>query len=73
VISLWVWLGFNRDVDFVNNSTNNAVGSRAEKREALDDLLQRLGIDEDEIDDLVFEDEEEVPKEGMKCFALARV
>jgi hypothetical protein len=36
-------------------------------------MLQRLGIDEDELDDLVFEDEEEAPKEGLKWFALARV
>jgi hypothetical protein len=36
-------------------------------------MLQRLGIDEDELDDLVFEDEEEAPKEGLKWLALARV
>jgi hypothetical protein len=36
-------------------------------------MLMRLGIDEEEIDDLVFEDETDVPKEGMKWTALARV
>jgi hypothetical protein len=36
-------------------------------------MLQRLGIDEDEIDDLVFEEEESAPKEGIKWMALARV
>jgi hypothetical protein len=29
-------------------------------------LLQRLGIDEDEIDDLVLEDEADFVKEGIK-------
>ncbi|KAK1649225.1 hypothetical protein QYE76_067030 [Lolium multiflorum] len=41
--------------------------------EALDDLLNRLGIEEDEIDDLIFEEEEAAPKEGIKWMALARV
>jgi hypothetical protein len=36
-------------------------------------MLRRLGIDEEEIDDLVFEDEETAPKEGIKWMALARV
>jgi hypothetical protein len=40
--------------------------------ETLDDLLQRLGIDEDEIDDLVFK-ETDLPKEGIKWMALAHV
>jgi hypothetical protein len=33
-------------------------------------MLSRLGIDEDESDDLVFEDETEVPKEGIKWMAF---
>jgi hypothetical protein len=32
-----------------------------------------LGIDEDEIDDLIFEEEADVPKEDIKWLALARV
>jgi hypothetical protein len=36
-------------------------------------MLKRLGIEEEEFDDLVFEDEEEAPKEGLKWMALARV
>jgi hypothetical protein len=43
------------------------------KQEGLDDMLLRLGIDKDEIDDLIFEDKEEAPKEGIKWLALARV
>ena len=33
----------------------------------------RLGINEEEIDDLVFEGEPDAPKEGVKWMALARV
>jgi hypothetical protein len=33
-------------------------------------MLQFLGIEEDEFDDLVFEDEEDVPKNGLKWMAL---
>jgi hypothetical protein len=36
-------------------------------------MLRRLGIEEEEIDDLVFEEEEAAPKEGIKWMALARV
>jgi hypothetical protein len=54
-------------------STNKAEGSGTKRAEGIDDMLQRLGIEDDEIDDLVFEEEEEVPKEGLKWFALARV
>jgi hypothetical protein len=32
-----------------------------------------LGIDEDEIDDLIFEEGEYAPKEGMKLMALPNV
>jgi hypothetical protein len=45
-------------------------GSGSKKPKAIDDLLQRLGIEDDEIDDLVFEEEESVPKEGVKWMAL---
>jgi hypothetical protein len=54
-------------------SSDRSEGSRVKKQEGLDDMLQRLGIDEGEIDDLIFEDEEEAPKEGIKWLALARV
>ena len=46
-----------------SSSTNQAGGSGSKTSENLDDLLLRLGIDEDEIDDLVIEDRE-IPKEG---------
>jgi hypothetical protein len=36
-------------------------------------MIRRLGIEDDEIDDLVFEDEVSAPKQGMKWMALARV
>jgi hypothetical protein len=39
------------------------LGTKTDER--LGDLLQRLGIDEDEIDDLVFEDQLDAPKEGL--------
>jgi hypothetical protein len=44
---------------------------REAKKQKLDDMLQRLGIDEDHIDDLVFE-ETDLSKEGIKWMALAR-
>jgi hypothetical protein len=43
------------------------------KDETINDMLNRLGIEDDEFDDLVFEDEEDAPKEGLKWMALARV
>jgi hypothetical protein len=55
------------------SSTSQAGGSGSKKAEAIDDLLQRLGIEEDEFDDLVFEEQESAPKEGMKWTALARI
>jgi hypothetical protein len=54
-------------------SGNIPSGSGGKKDESLDDMLQRLGFDDGEIDGLVFEEEKEVPKEGMKWLALARV
>jgi hypothetical protein len=54
-------------------SSNQASGSGSKKPEAIGDLLQRLGIDDDELDDLVFEDEESAPKQGIKWMALAKV
>jgi hypothetical protein len=48
-------------------------GSGSKKEEQLGDLLQRLGIDEDEIDDLVFEEEADAPKDGIKWMALVKV
>jgi hypothetical protein len=40
--------------------------------ESIDDMLERLRIEEEEFDDLVFE-EEEAPKEGIKWMALCRI
>jgi hypothetical protein len=47
------------------SSTDQGEGSGCRKGEAINDLLQRLGIDDDEIDDLIFESEETVPKKGI--------
>jgi hypothetical protein len=54
-------------------SGNIASGLGCKNDESLDDMLQHLGFDDGEIDDLVFEEEHEVPKEGVKWLALARV
>jgi hypothetical protein len=59
-------------VEPASSSTTRGSGSGSKKPDDLDDLLQRLGIDEDEIDDLIFEDTD-LPKEGIKWMALARV
>jgi hypothetical protein len=56
-----------------SSANQSASGSGTKKGEAIDDMLKRLGIEDDEIDDLVFEDEVDVPKTGMKWTALARV
>jgi hypothetical protein len=56
-----------------SSATGHGEGSGSKKGEAIDDLLQRLGIEDDEIDDLIFEEEETAPKEGIKWLALARV
>jgi hypothetical protein len=56
-----------------SSSTAGPSGSGSKKSETIDDQLQCLGIEDDEIDDLVFEEEESVPKEGVKWMALVRV
>jgi hypothetical protein len=43
-----------------SSSTAGPSGSGPKKSETIDALLQRLGIEDDEIDDLVFEEEESV-------------
>ncbi|KAK1660417.1 hypothetical protein QYE76_048576 [Lolium multiflorum] len=55
------------------NSGNWPDGSNKQKEEGIDDMLHRLGIGEDDFDDLVFEEIEGAPKEAMKWMALARV
>jgi hypothetical protein len=55
------------------SSAGKGNGPGSKKTPGIDDMLLRLGIEEDEIDDLVFEDEVDAPKEGMKWTALARV
>jgi hypothetical protein len=55
------------------SSTEESGGSGSKKAESIDEMLQRLGIEADEFDDLVFEEEESAPKEGIKWMALARV
>jgi hypothetical protein len=58
-------------------SESSGVGGAADsgrmKGETLEEMLLRLGIKEDEADDLIFEEEEAAPKEGIKWIALARV
>uniref|UniRef100_A0ACD5ZER8 Uncharacterized protein n=1 Tax=Avena sativa TaxID=4498 RepID=A0ACD5ZER8_AVESA len=58
---------------YLANSSNRPGGSGGKKAEAIDDMLNCLGIEEEEFDDLVFEDEECALKEGIKWMALARV
>lgn len=53
------------------SQTGESSGSKKEDR--IDNLLQWLGIDEEEIDDLVFEEEADAPKEGIKWMALVKV
>jgi hypothetical protein len=52
-------------------SSTQASGSGSKKAKNLDDMLNRLGIEEDEIDDLAFE--ETLPKEGIKWMAISKV
>uniref|UniRef100_A0ACD6A4J7 Uncharacterized protein n=1 Tax=Avena sativa TaxID=4498 RepID=A0ACD6A4J7_AVESA len=52
---------------------NQTRGSGSRKDESVNNMLLRLGIDDDEIDDLAFEEQEDAPKEGIKWMALARV
>jgi hypothetical protein len=54
------------------SSSNQASGSGSKDPEAIDAMLWRLRIEEKEIDDLIFEEEESVPKE-VKWMALAKV
>jgi hypothetical protein len=55
------------------SSTDQPSGSGSKKVEAIDDLLLRLGIEDNEIDDPIFEEEESALKQGIKWMALARV
>jgi hypothetical protein len=55
------------------NSSNQASESGSKKEEAIGDMLISLGIEDDKLDDLVFEDEESAPKQGIKWMALAKV
>ncbi|KAK1698887.1 hypothetical protein QYE76_015584 [Lolium multiflorum] len=54
------------------SSANSANGSGSKKGEKIGDLKLRLGIEDDEFDDVVFEEEETVPKQGMKWLALVK-
>jgi hypothetical protein len=56
-----------------SSSMNDPSGSGPKISEPIDELLHRLGIKDDEIDDLVFEEEESAPEEGVKWMALVRV
>jgi hypothetical protein len=55
------------------NSSTAASGSGSKKTPTIDDMLCRLGIEEEECDDLIFEEQDEAPKEGLKRMALAKV
>ena len=67
--------GFSTMASPANSSTQSAQanGSGSKKEEAIGDMLLRLGLEEDEIDDFVFEEEESAPKLGMKWMTLAKV
>ena len=55
------------------SSSNKASGLGSKKEEKIGDMMQRLGIEEDEFNDLVFAEEETAPKQGMKWLALVKV
>jgi hypothetical protein len=55
------------------SSSSKVSGSGGRKDVAIDDMIQRLRIEDDEFDGLVFEDEEDASKEGIKWMALAKV
>jgi hypothetical protein len=55
------------------SSANSASGSGSKKEERIGDLMLRLGIEDDEFDDVVFEEDETAPKQGMKWLALVKV
>jgi hypothetical protein len=59
--------------DSGSSSTNKPGASESKEKENIDVMLQCLGIEEDKFDDLIFQEEEEAPKEGLKLMALARV
>jgi hypothetical protein len=54
-------------------SSTQASRSGSKKEEAIGEMLNRFGIEDDELDDLVFEEEESAPKQGIKWMALAKV
>jgi hypothetical protein len=56
-----------------SSATQQAGGSGSKPCENLKDMFLMLGIEEDEAGDLVFKDEPEAPKEGLKWLALAKV
>jgi hypothetical protein len=56
-----------------SSSNHDGGGSVCTKDEAIRDLLLRLGLEEDELDDLVFEEEDSAPKQGIKWMALVKV
>jgi hypothetical protein len=55
------------------SSSTGPGGSGGKKKENINEMLERLGIEDDEFDDLDFEEEEESPQQGLKWMALARV
>jgi hypothetical protein len=54
-------------------SSNQGTAPGTKRDEPIGDLLQRLDLDEEEINDLVFEEEETAPKQGLKWMALLKV
>ena len=48
------------------SSSNQTSDPGGKNPEAIGDLLQRMGIEEGEFEDLVFEEEEDAPKLGIK-------
>jgi hypothetical protein len=54
-------------------SSNQGTAPGTKRDEPIGELLQRLDLDEEEINDLVFEEEETAPKQGLKWMALLKV
>jgi hypothetical protein len=55
------------------HSKQQAGGSGSKPSENLKNMFLMLGIEEDEADDLIFKDEPDTPKEGLKWLVLAKV
>jgi hypothetical protein len=54
-------------------ATNHASSSSGGDGRGIENMMKQLGIDEDDLDDVVFEVEEQPPPETTRWLAIARV